>query len=61
MNMTPAEARAIAREACIYGLPLVDNMGVQYSYFTDKIDPDYEAHRGIYPSLASSACRRIDN
>jgi hypothetical protein len=26
MNMTPAEARAIAKEAYIYGFPMVDNM-----------------------------------
>ena len=30
MNMTPAEARAIAKEAYIYGFPMVDNMRVQY-------------------------------
>ena len=41
--LTPAEARAIAKEAYIYGFPLVDNMRVQYSYFTDKKDPDYKA------------------
>lgn len=41
--LTPAEARAIAKEAYIYGFPLVDNMRIQYSYFTDKKDPDYKA------------------
>ena len=41
--LTPAKARAIAKEAYIYGFPLVDNMRVQYSYFTDKKDPDYKA------------------
>jgi hypothetical protein len=29
--LTPAEARAIAKEAYIYGFPMVDNMRVQYS------------------------------
>jgi hypothetical protein len=43
MNMTAAEARAIAKEAYIYGFPMVDNMRVQYAYFTDKKDPDYKA------------------
>jgi hypothetical protein len=43
MNMTPAEARAIAKEAYIYGFPMVDNLRVQYAYFTDKKDPDYKA------------------
>lgn len=42
-TLTPAEARAIAKEAYIYGFPLVDNMRIQYSYFTDKKDPDYKA------------------
>ena len=41
--MTPVEARAIAKEAYIYGFPMVDNMRVQYTYFTDKKDPDYKA------------------
>jgi hypothetical protein len=41
--LTPAEARAIAKDAYIYGFPLVDNMRVQYTYFTDKKDPDYKA------------------
>jgi hypothetical protein len=26
MNITPPEARAIAKEAYIYGFPMVDNM-----------------------------------
>ena len=43
MNMTAAEARAIAKEANIYGFPMVDNMRVQYAYFTDEKDPDYKA------------------
>jgi len=43
MNMIPAEARAIAKETYIYGFPMVDNMRVQYAYFTDKKDPDNKA------------------
>ena len=43
MNMTAAEARAIAKEAYIYGFPMVDNMRVQYAYFTDNKDPDFKA------------------
>ncbi|MFN7804073.1 MAG: DUF1254 domain-containing protein [Planctomycetaceae bacterium] len=41
--VSPAEARAIGKDAYIYGFPLVDNMRVQYSYFIDKKDPDYKA------------------
>ena len=37
----PAEARAIAKEAYIYGFPLVDNCRVQYAYFVDRANPDY--------------------
>lgn len=40
--VTPDEARAIAREAYIYGFPMVDNYRVQYSYFVDKEDPEYK-------------------
>nr|WP_245276321.1 DUF1254 domain-containing protein [Methylocapsa aurea] len=40
---SPAEARAIAKEATIYGLPLVDNYRVQYSYFVDRNNPDFKA------------------
>lgn len=37
------QARAIAKEACIYGFPMVDNYRVQYSYFVDRNDLDYKA------------------
>jgi hypothetical protein len=40
MNTTAAETRVIAKEAYIYGFPMVDNMRVQYAYFTDKKNPD---------------------
>jgi hypothetical protein len=42
-NVTPAEARAIAREATIYGFPLVDNYRIQYSYFVDRTSPEFKA------------------
>ena len=34
-KISPAEARAIAKEAYIYGFPVVDNYRVQYAYFVD--------------------------
>lgn len=40
--VTPDEARAIAKEAYVYGFPIVDNYRVQYSYFVDKEDPEYK-------------------
>src|SRR5476649_2155269 len=42
-DVTPAEARAIAKEAYIYGFPLVDNSRIQFAYFVDKTNPDYKA------------------
>lgn len=40
--VSPEEARAIAKEAYVYGFPMVDNYRVQYSYFVDKQDPEYK-------------------
>lgn len=40
--VTPEEARAIAKEAYIYGFPIVDTYRVQYSYFVNKEDPEYK-------------------
>ena len=42
-EVTPAEARAIAKEAYVFGFPMVDNLRVQYAYFTDKSSPEYKA------------------
>src|SRR5437762_10214804 len=41
-DTTPAEARAIAREAYIYGFPLVDNYRIQYGYFVDRQNPEFK-------------------
>jgi hypothetical protein len=41
--LTPEEARAIAKEAYIYGFPLVDSYRVQHSYFVDHSDPEFKA------------------
>lgn len=42
-DVTPAEARAIAKEAYIYGYPLVDSYRIQYAYFIDKDDKSFKA------------------
>ena len=42
-DVTPAEARVIAKEAYIYGYPLVDNYRIQYAYYVDKENPEYMA------------------
>ncbi|WP_245441435.1 DUF1254 domain-containing protein [Rhizobium vallis] len=49
---SPEEARAIAREAYIYGFPLVDSYRVQYSYFVDRNDPEY---KGEWNTLTNTA------
>jgi len=42
-DITPAEARAIAKEAYIYAFPLVDNYRVQHAYFVDRGSPEFKA------------------
>ena len=42
-DVTPAEARAIAKDAYVYGFPLVDNYRIQYGYFVDTKNPEYKA------------------
>ena len=37
------EARAIAKEAYIYGFPLVDSYRIQYDYFVDNKGPEFKA------------------
>jgi hypothetical protein len=41
-TVTPEQARAIAKEAYVYGFPMVDDYRVMYSYFVDKDDPEYK-------------------
>ena len=42
-DVTPAEARTIAKEAYIYGFPMVDNYRIQYAYFVDRENPEFKA------------------
>jgi hypothetical protein len=42
-GVSPAEARAIAKEAYVYGFPVVDNYRIQHAYWMDKANPDYKA------------------
>jgi hypothetical protein len=41
--VTKEEARAIAKQAYIYGFPLVDNYRIQYGYFVDTKNPEFKA------------------
>ena len=42
-SVPPAEVRAIAKDAVIWGFPLVDSYRVQYSYFVDRGGAEYKA------------------
>jgi hypothetical protein len=45
-GVTPAEARAIAKEAYTYGFPLVDSYRIQHDYFVDSKGPEFKAPWG---------------
>lgn len=38
----PSELREIAKEAYIYGFPMVDSYRIQYSYFVDQANPEFK-------------------
>ena len=42
-TMPTDEARSIAKEACIYGFPMVDSYRVQHSYFVDRGGSEFKA------------------
>jgi hypothetical protein len=41
--LTPDEARRIAKEAYVYGFPIVDNYRVNHAYFVDRANPEFKA------------------
>lgn len=41
--ITPAEARAIAKEAYIYGYPMVDSYRIQHAYFVNRESHEFKA------------------
>src|SRR6185369_51925 len=41
-DVTATEARAIAKDAYIYGFPMVDNYRVEHAYFVNRQDPEYK-------------------
>jgi hypothetical protein len=51
-KVTPDEARAIAKEAYIYGFPMVDSYRIQYAYFVNRDNPEY---KGPYNQLRNIA------
>ncbi|MCX7304385.1 MAG: DUF1254 domain-containing protein [Hyphomicrobiales bacterium] len=42
-DLSPEDARAIAKEAYTYGFPMVDSYRILYAYFADKSSPEYKA------------------
>jgi hypothetical protein len=46
------EARAIAKEAYIYGYPMVDNYRIQHAYFVDTKNPQYMAPFNTIKNIA---------
>jgi hypothetical protein len=42
-GVSPAEARAIAKEAYIYSFPMVDSYRIQYAYFVNRENPEFKA------------------
>jgi hypothetical protein len=42
-GVSPAEARVIAKEAYIYGFPIVDGYRILHAYFVDRTNPEYKA------------------
>ena len=50
--VTPQQARAIAKDAYIYGFPMVDSYRVQYGYFVNKQDQEY---KGAWNEIHSTA------
>ena len=51
-DVSLAEARTIAKEAYIYGFPMVDNYRIQYAYFVDAKSPEYKAPYNTIRNIA---------
>ena len=56
--LSPDDARAIAKEAYIYGFPMVDSYRIQYDYFQDRTNPEFKApwnHIANVPRISTAA------
>lgn len=42
-DISPAQARTIAKEAYIYGFPMVDSYRIQHAYFVDRSSAEFKA------------------
>jgi hypothetical protein len=43
IDATPTEARGIAKEAYIYGFPMVDSYRIEHAYFVNHDNPEFKA------------------
>ncbi len=50
--LNPDEVRAIAKDAYIYGYPLVDSYRINYSYALDKENPEYKGPMNTISSFS---------
>ena len=48
VDITLEEARAIAKDAYIYGFPLVDNYRIQQAYFVNCESPQFQGGETVY-------------
>ena len=51
-DLQPAEAREIARDAYVYGFPMVDNYRILYAYAVDRDGPEFKAPWNELRSMA---------
>jgi len=54
----PDEARQIAKEAYIYGFPLVDSYRITHAYFVDKENLEYKARPTTKSGISTGSSRR---
>ncbi|WP_119303942.1 DUF1254 domain-containing protein [Dongia deserti] len=52
-DVTPAEARAIAKDAYVFGFPIVDNYRVVHAYFIDTQSPEFKSPLNQIASAAN--------
>jgi hypothetical protein len=54
-SIEPADVRAIAKEAYIYGFPMVDSYRIEHAYFINRESPEFKAPWNQIRSLARVA------
>jgi hypothetical protein len=62
MTTSPAEARTIAKDAYIYGYPMVQTYLTMYAFSIDKPNPQYKVpstHRSVSPASSLPTILRL--